>query len=503
MRAQVMQTTHEGGIPLGTAGAPVGDLATTHVTSAPVVRWKTPVLLLASDLLALLLAVVAAAALTRLDELVTATPTMGRFVWLLAVLPGAFSLSGLYPAAGVGPVEEMRRILTMVTAFSAGLALMAASLLGSNALPLFSGVVVFWLAACVTVPSGRSLLRQRFARAPWWGRRAIVLGAGKTSELLISRLANHHTGLDLKIACCLDDDARKVGTAVLGVPVAGPIADAPALKRELGVDYAIVAMPGIAPDRLSDIAHWLGTVFQNVVVIPNAFGLTSIGTSTRDAGGVVGIHVRGHLSLTRNRIAKRLFDLVMLVPIGLVSLPLVVLGAMAVFVVSPGNPFYWQLREGYRGRPIKVWKLRTMKKDADAVLTEYLATHPEAKAEWERHFKLAKDPRVLPIVGSLLRRTSIDELPQLLNVLLGQLSLVGPRPFPYYHLEKFDDGFRVLRSSVRPGVTGYWQVTSRSTADLLDQVELDSYYIRNWSLWLDLYITARTPWAVLFGPGAY
>jgi len=144
-----------------------------------------------------------------------------------------------------------------------------------------------------------------------------------------------------------------------------------------------------------------------------------------------------------------------------------------------------------------------MRIDAEAFLERYLVERPSARVEWERHFKLAEDPRVLPLIGRLLRRTSIDELPQLWNILLGQMSFVGPRPFPYYHLQGFGAGFRQIRSSVTPGLTGYWQVTFRGTADLELQEALDTYYVDNWSVWLDLYILARTPGALLFGKGAY
>lgn len=500
LRAEVTSTGHDAKLPIGgrTNASRVEDRSTVARRLLP--KWFTPALLLSSDLLALSISAAAAFIVGRLvgADLSSATGTQ----WLLPLLPATFLLLGLYPAAGVGPVEEMRRQLTSIAAFSFVLVLVLATAKPDALSAQLATGVTFWLVASFTFPSCRGLVRHLFARSSWWGRPAIVLGAGKTSELLIARLANQ-PGLDLKIVGCLDDDERKIGNVIQGVQVTGAVREAPELKARLAADYAIVAMPGIPPTRLSEIVHWLGTIFENVIVIPNAFGMTSLGTSTRDAGGVVGIHVRGHLSSRRNRAAKRLFDLAMLVPIGIVSVPAILLAAVGVMIVSPGNPFYRQVREGYRGRPVKIWKLRTMRKDADGVLAAHLATNPEAKAEWEQHFKLTDDPRVLPFVGKFLRRTSMDELPQILNVLVGELSLVGPRPFPYYHLDSFDDGFRTLRSSVVPGLTGYWQVTSRSTADLLAQVELDSYYIKNWSLWLDLYIMARTPWAVLFGPGAY
>ena len=189
-------------------------------------------------------------------------------------------------------------------------------------------------------------------------------------------------------------------------------------------------------------------------------------------------------------------------PFAVAALPLIAVAALAVVVVSPGKPFYFQVRTGLGGRPIRVWKLRTMYADAAERLVRHLEDDPAAHLEWSRNFKLARDPRILPVVGRFLRASSIDELPQVFNVLLGDMSFVGPRPFPDYHLAAFDEDFRRVRTTVRPGITGLWQVAARSNGDLDVQRDLDMVYIRNWSLGLDLYLLARTPFAVVTARGA-
>jgi lipopolysaccharide/colanic/teichoic acid biosynthesis glycosyltransferase len=181
------------------------------------------------------------------------------------------------------------------------------------------------------------------------------------------------------------------------------------------------------------------------------------------------------------------------------------LGVCALWIrkASAGSPFYTQEREGRDGTTLRILKLRTMFHNADEMLEAHLAGDAEAREEWDRFCKLKRDPRILPGVGHFLRRTSLDELPQLWNVLKGEMSLVGPRPFPAYHNARFDPEFLQVRTQVRPGLTGLWQVSARSDGDLEVQQSLDGYYIRNWSLWLDVYILARTVRAVVAPRGSY
>ena len=185
------------------------------------------------------------------------------------------------------------------------------------------------------------------------------------------------------------------------------------------------------------------------------------------------------------------------------TVPLIAISAIWIKLQSPGPAFFKQQREGQNGRRLTVYKLRTMYPEAETLLEKYLFDHPTEKQSWVRYYKLKKDPRVLPGIGFFLRRYSLDELPQLWNVLRGDMSLVGPRPFPYYHLESFPVAFRILRGSVMPGITGFWQVSQRSDGDLNVQEAEDSYYIRNWSVWLDIFILIKTLATLLSAKGAY
>jgi Undecaprenyl-phosphate galactose phosphotransferase WbaP len=297
----------------------------------------------------------------------------------------------------------------------------------------------------------------------------------------------------------LDDNPAKWGTEIHGVPVVGPLAAAEAFTGRAKV--ALVALPGIGREHLSELVQRLS--FANIIIVPDLFGIQSLWITSRDLGGVLGLEVKKNLLVPGNRLLKRLLDYSIAAPAFVASLPVLLLAALWIKIVSPGPVLFRQEREGTNGKRIVMLKLRTMHRDAERLLTDYLDSNPKEKLNWLRFFKLKNDPRILPWIGAFLRRYSLDELPQLWNVLRGEMSLVGPRPFPYYHLEQFPASFRNLRSSVMPGVTGLWQVTARADGDLKVQEVEDTYYIRNWSPWLDIYILLRTVQAVLSAKGAY
>lgn len=200
------------------------------------------------------------------------------------------------------------------------------------------------------------------------------------------------------------------------------------------------------------------------------------------------------------RSLKRAFDLVSSLLGLLVLSPFFVLVAVLIKLEGGGPVFYRQPRVGFRGKTFSFWKFRSMRVNGDAILDKYLADHPEHQEQWDKFQKLPDDPRVTKI-GGILRKTSMDELPQLFNVLVGEMSLVGPRPPIPHQIEDYGEAF--VFSQARPGITGLWQVSGRNEIDFQGRIGLEAYYVENWSFWLDIRILLKTVGVVARGSGAY
>jgi Undecaprenyl-phosphate galactose phosphotransferase WbaP len=211
--------------------------------------------------------------------------------------------------------------------------------------------------------------------------------------------------------------------------------------------------------------------------------------------------VRENLVPPDNEILKRIMDIGISLILGLVFLPILLFVALMIRLDSPGPIFYTQERLGKGGRKIKIYKFRSMHVNADRVLNEYLANNPEAREEWMQNQKLRNDPRITH-TGKWIRGFSLDEVPQLFNILKGDMSLVGPRPIMLEQKTLYGNGIDLYRS-VRPGLTGFWQVSGRNHTTFHQRTLFDSYYVRNWSLWFDINILWRTVWVVLSRTGAY
>jgi lipopolysaccharide/colanic/teichoic acid biosynthesis glycosyltransferase len=203
------------------------------------------------------------------------------------------------------------------------------------------------------------------------------------------------------------------------------------------------------------------------------------------------------------RVVKRTLDVMAAGILLVLSAPLLVVLALSILITDPGPVIFQQTRIGFRNRRFSIYKLRTMFTDADARLAQHFETSPDDRREWLTYRRLSRDPRVIPWMGAFLRRSSLDEVPQLWNVIRGDMSLVGPRPLEPEVVEHLGAAALEDRAAVRPGLTGLWQVSGRSDLDLRAMISLDDEYVREWSIASDLAILARTPRAVLSRRGAF
>lgn len=286
---------------------------------------------------------------------------------------------------------------------------------------------------------------------------------------------------------------------VEGIPVVGDLSLAPHLAKRLKIPYAVVAMPGVDSGKLLGIVERVGGAFSHLLVIPDLFGFASLGVPAKSIGGILGVEVRQQLLLPGPRLAKRALDLALTIPGMLVVLPFLLLIALVIKLDSRGPIFYHQLRLGRDGEHFRAYKFRTMHGDGEERLKALLESDPALRAEYAIYHKLKKDPRVTRF-GRILRKFSLDEFPQLINVLLGDMSLVGPRPYIERELPEMNGQERIILRAT-PGMTGMWQVSDRNAMSFAGRVELDVHYVRNWSPWLDVYILARTFGVVIKGTG--
>jgi len=426
---------------------------------------------------------------------------VGLYISFWPLLLGFLLVFGglrLYGLFSMSPADELRRIVSGCSLLY--LLIGSAAFIGKAGGDFSRGIFLMaWLGTIVLVPLTRAVVRALCCKRSWWGMPVIILGGGLTGQMVVKNLlANPQQGL--RPIAIFDDDVTKSGH-LFGVPVLPGLEQAPLLGRQLRVDHAILAIPGAPVSRLRELEARSQAAFPHLIVIPNLCGFASLWVSARDLGGVLGLEVQRNLLLRGPRILKRSIDLLLCCVGGIVILPLVGFIALLIKCESRGPVFFGHERIGRGGKLFPAWKFRSMVQDAPRILDEYLASHSELRAEWELNHKLKIDPRVTRI-GNFLRRSSLDELPQLWNVLRGEMSLIGPRPIVEEEIERYADMFDFY-TQVRPGISGLWQISGRSNLNYDERVALDSYYVRNWSIWLDMYILAKTVIAVWRKNGAY
>lgn len=398
----------------------------------------------------------------------------------------------LYPAILLPPQEEFRKCAQGTTfAF----AFMWIILFFLRPLPDFSRAAMLgaWALACVSIPLARHILRKKYASRPWWGEGILICGQTEKAAELFSRISSHpELGLKPEAIVPYPDASA---AASPGLP---PLRKLPEVWTPASGNRPPASALILIDRKSEENQHALMRLsrhFRRALFVLPDFSPLGLWVSGTDVAGIFALEVNQKLLAPWRQTVKRLIDLGAILCAAPLLVPLMALLAFLVWREDGGSVFYSQTRIGKGGRPFRMWKFRTMIPDADKRLAEFLEADPRLKEEWAQTQKLRHDPRITKI-GHFLRRTSLDELPQLWNVFGGSMSLVGPRPIVKNEIEKYGEVFD-LYARVLPGMTGFWQVSGRSSLSYTARLRLDSYYIRNWSVWFDLYIICATPGALL------
>lgn len=362
-------------------------------------------------------------------------------------------------------------------------------------------IFLLWLFSFIYLTVFRYLTKKFLEKVQLLQIPVLIIGAGKTAELLVKGIIND-AGMGYKIIGLLEDNCVRNGI-LKRFPVLGKFSDVEAVIMKTGVQHVFIAAPGLEQEKLTRLIYKVQPLVKNMGIIPNLVGIPMGGIEVESLFNekLMLLRLKNNLARPLNRYIKTMFDFVVTLVGTILISPLLLFIALWIYKDSPGPVIFKHMRIGKNGKPFPCYKFRSMCVDAKAKLEELLQNDPEVKAEWAHGFKLKNDPRVTKS-GAFLRKTSLDELPQIFNVLKGEMSLVGPRPIIQEELERYGEyvGDYLM---VKPGITGMWQVSGRSDIDYSERVLLDSWYVRNWSIWIDLVMLFRTLKVVLFRKGAY
>jgi len=414
---------------------------------------------------------------------------------------GAFLASfrqGAYSALPPRPIRQFRGWTIAVFLTGGGIVAIHAMLVG------FSQQVFFAMAGatvCLHLSATfiRAICRIRFGKSNWWGTQVIVVGCNDRAQLAM-RTFFREPQWGVRPIGFVSEEAGDPEMEQHPWNI-GSIENLDSVAAKKSVTRAVVALHDLDFDLIQDTFIKASSSIRSWFILPTSGRTPALWMNVNQVARLPALTFQNYLATPSNIFVKRTLDLFVAISCALILAPLIAGIAVLIKLTSKGPVFYAQKRIGKNGIPFRVWKFRTMSENADELLKTYLADNPHLKVEWEESSKLKKDPRITT-VGRFLRTTSLDELPQLANVLIGNMSLVGPRPLPVDDIDKYGEGMSHYEN-VSPGITGLWQVSGRNNTSYPERISLDGYYVENWSIWLDLYILAATVRVVLLREGAY
>lgn len=416
-------------------------------------------------------------------------PVSGLFVIMYLIM-------GLYPGLGIGPVEELRRLSIGSTLGMFMLMGLSFYLRSTNT---WSRAVfgLTWIFLLFSAPLARKIFRRLAVRLGLWGLPVVVVGETSGVSSIYQNFRRNRLIGFWPVLCIKADSIAKIFP---------PPSDLKAREWEgralfQNLEIVVIVSPRAPIGAVKNVLLDRGHRFKRIIVMFDDARMGSVWFTPLHLVEHLGLEVTHQLINPTQRTVKRLLDLALILVSLPILLPVFLLLALLIRLDSPGPVFYTQNRIGHDGREIRIWKFRTMVENAEQVLQEYLAKDPELRAEWKMNFKLKKDPRITR-VGGFLRRTSLDELPQIWNVVLKEMSLIGPRPIVAEEIPLYSDDFDIYKQVI-PGMTGLWQISGRNDVTYRERVNLDVYYVQNWSIWLDIHILIHTIIIAVQGRGAY
>ena len=415
--------------------------------------------------------------------------------YVLLAWPLFASLSGLYPGYGLSRAEELAR--TVRAAAAAGCTFAFAALVFREVFSLPAGAA--WLVIPLTplaAPLARWATKWLLRQTLVWGRPVVILGADPLA-LQVARYLTRNPGIGLRPLALFG--AAPAGAVEAAPPRLGDLDAAWAFLRESGTRHVIVSPEAARGIGYDEVLRRAETRLRYVQFLPDLHGLPASSVVAAPLGLTLGLEVRNQLASGTNRAVKRIVDVLGSGALLLLLGPALLVLAAWIRLDSRGPALYLSPRIGRYGHPFRCIKFRSMHVDADERLHQLMREDRSVRDEYERFHKLDNDPRVTR-AGRLLRTLSLDEFPQLLNVLAGHMSLVGPRPYMTREFEQLGEN-RDLIFLARPGMTGYWQVDGRNDVSFEERQSMEADYVRNWSVWWDLELLLRTPGTVMARTG--
>jgi exopolysaccharide biosynthesis polyprenyl glycosylphosphotransferase len=455
--------------------------------------WLVRRMLLAADLVGLIAALALAEWLVNLHNSVGVLGTQDEIFAFLLSLPAWVVIAKLYRLYDLdeertdhSTADDFAGVFHMVTVCT--WLFWALAYVTKVAHPTPPKLLIFWAAAIALVSTGRAGARSLARRNVAYLQNTVIVGAGDVGQLIARKLLNHPE-YGVNLVGFVDARPKAPRPDLDHLALLGDTTRLPAIIRLFDVERVIIAFSNDSHEQTLELLRSLGGLDVQIDIVPRLFELVSPGVGIHTVEGLPLLGLPP-LRLSRSsRLLKRSMDLMLTVPALVILTPLLLLVAVAIRLDSPGPVFFRQLRMGARDRTFRIFKFRSMAADADERKCDFahLNKHNGGDA---RMFKIADDPRVTR-VGRWLRRFSLDELPQLINVLLGQMSLVGPRPL-ILDEDRYVEDWARRRLDLRPGITGLWQVLGRSEIPFAEMVRLDYLYVTSWSPFSDLRLVFRT-----------